>query len=340
MARRFIWLCLIVFLTNITHAESLINMLPGVYQNELQQVKSPDGRSVAILFQKESRGLGLPPEPPKVSERWARLKLTENGRTIYDSGDENLNIYQRSPFALDVMWSPDSNHLAYRHITSLRIIGLDGKACTPNVVPDDSVISSFRWIDKENLLVVSKGERYPLAMAEKPFHYNGYIDKSKDIRITRLNLTKGKTECYQQAVNDPTFLFHSIGFCVEEISPKADRVAFSDGVNLCIYDDTIGKLLAKVTIPQKQVPKSGSVASLASGEMRENAAQIEGVWWQTNDRLVIGIGLLGSPDKSFYTYDIPSKAMIDVTSVLLPVWMGSNDARNYKDADWYRAAIK
>ena len=93
----------------------------GTIDEELPQVKSPDGRSVAVLFHREKRGPARPPEPPKTLERWARLKVLRDGKTVYDSGYENLNIYEMSPgFALDVVWSPDSSRLAYRHITSLR----------------------------------------------------------------------------------------------------------------------------------------------------------------------------------------------------------------------------
>ena len=101
----------------------------GTIDEELGRVKSPDGRPVAVLSQRCKHGPGRPPEPPKPLERWARLKLLRDGKTVYDSGYESLHIYQMNPgFAFDVMWSPDSNHLAYRHIGSLRIIAPDGKA--------------------------------------------------------------------------------------------------------------------------------------------------------------------------------------------------------------------
>lgn len=251
-------------------------------------------------------------------------------------------------FALDLMWSPDSTRLAYRHITSLRIIGIDGKVTIYNMVPEDSVIASLCWIDNENILVVSKTECYPLDMYGKPYYYNGYIGKAKDIRITRLNLIKGYTECYQQEVSNPTFLFHSVGFYLDEISPKADRVAFSDGINFCIYDVTVGKILGKIKIPQKPAPKpdpttpgmENPTIRAAIEKMVSKPAQLEGVWWQTNDKLVIGLGLLSGYVKSFYTYDIPTKVLTDKTDVLLPIWNGNEKASNYGDSDWYRTVLK
>ena len=273
MKRKLIAVVLLVLLVTVVTVafhplrggENLFTLFfGGTIEEELGRVKSPDGRSVAILFHRYKHGPGGPPEPPKTLERWARLKISRDGKTIYDSGYENLNIYQMSAgFALDVMWSPDSSHLAYRHIASFRIVDSDGKATAYDVVPEKSVISSFRWIDNERLLVVSKKTGYPLAMHGKPYMYNGYIDQAEDIRITRLDLLKGKTERYTQALNDiqgdtkrheqavkpwnrkrldkPTFLFHAINFRMDEISPKADRVAFSDGANLYVYDDTAGK---------------------------------------------------------------------------------------------------
>lgn len=356
MMKRLIWLWLIFLLTDIARAGSLSEVLPGTYENELQQVRSPDGHSVAILFHKERHGIALPPEPAKTLERWARLKLTKNGKTIYDSGYENLNIYQMSPsFALDVMWSPDSSRLAYRHITSFRTIGPDGKATFHNIVPEHSAISSFRWIDNESLLVVSKKTEYPLDMSGKPYLYNGYTDQAKDIRITRLHLTKGKTERYQQAVSDPTFLFHSSGFCLDEISPKADRVAFSDGASLCVYDDTAGKVILQFKIPQKPTtpvlsPDADDSIKKVEMEMAARPDELDGIWWPTNDKLVVGLELLMRQEKrAFYTFDIPSQKLTDETMVLLPIWQDyyrkahknvGIDYFGWQDPDWYRSALK
>ena len=87
----------------------------GTIDEELGQIKSPDGRSITILSHRYKHAPGRPPEPPKTLERWGRLKILRDGKTIYDSGHENLNIYQMSAgFALDAMWSPDSRHLDAR----------------------------------------------------------------------------------------------------------------------------------------------------------------------------------------------------------------------------------
>lgn len=340
-------LAAIILLVGGAQAGSLSELLPGTHQDELKQIKSPDGDSTAILYHKERHGLGLPPEPPKTLDRWARLKVIKDGKTVYDSGAERLNNYQMSAgFALDVMWSPDSSYLAYRHITALRVIRRDGKVIGQPLVPQDSAIASFAWIDGTSLLLVAKKTRYPLDMSGKPYLFNGYTDQARDIRIMRLHLTNGVTTLFQQVVNDPTFLFHSVSFFLDEISPKADRVAFSDGANLCVYDSKAGKLITTIKIPQKPPPKPNlppdypPEARKAVTELSAEPAQLEGVWWQDNDRLVIGVGLLGFPAKSFYTYNIPSNAMTDVTSVLLPKWEGDDKTRNYQNSEWYRPAIK
>ncbi len=336
-------------------AALLAAMFGGTVEQELAHVKSPDGRSVAVLSHKQASAPGGPPEPPKTLERWARLQILRGGKSVYDSGYENLNVYQMSPgFALDAVWSPDSKHLAYRHIASLRVVGPDGQAKVCSVGPEDSVISSFRWIDNDDLLIVSKKTRYPLDMHGTPYMYNGYIDQATDIRISRCNLTKGRAERYEQAVDKPTFLFHAVAFHLDEISPNANRVAFSDGANLCVYDDALGKVVAQIKVPQKPTsppdststpPPAGSSEAMRADIKRQLAsrpAQLEGVWWQTNDTLVMGVGLLGSPDekKAFYTYDIPSKTLTDRSNVLLPVWLGGLKTRDYQDADWFRPAMK
>jgi hypothetical protein len=310
------------------------------WQEELTSTKSPDGQCVATLFHKERDFLPLPgPEPPPILKRWARLKVAVEHKTIYDSGYENLNIYQYTPgFALDLLWSPNSANLAYRHISSLRVVGRGGKIINLENEPEDYLISSFKWIDDANLLVVSKKTKYGLGMDSKPNNYPGYKENAKNIRIMRWNIEKGATEQYQQNLSNPTFLFHAVNFHMDEISPNAGRVAFSDGSNLCIYDDAARKVIVKVGIPQKPPLKSSLVAHYSPAtpdsvkEATLEPAQLEGVWWQTNDKLVVGVGLLGF---SFYTYDIPSNSLIDVTSILLPKWDGG-----YMDADWYKAAIK
>ena len=52
------------------------------------------------------------------------------------------------------------------------------------------------------------------------------------------------------------------------------------------------------------------------------------------------MGLLGGPVKSFYTFDIATKTILDKTDALLPAWDGNEKAMNYQDSDWYRSALK
>ena len=340
-------LLLVVGFTSV-HAGSLAELLPGTTQQQAAKITSPDGRNVAILTLKEKHGLGLPPEPPKTSARWVRLKVVRGIKTIYDSSDEDLNIYQSGPFASDLMWSTDSAHLAYRYITTLRIIDLDGKAANCSGAPENSVIASFRWIDNENLLVVSKKGTYPLNLHGKPYHYNGYTDEARDVWIGGLNVAHGFSKYYQQAVSDPTFLFHSVGFCLDEISPEANRVAFSDGTNLCVYDVMAGKLTVQIKIPQKPAPRldpnapgmEDPLTRKVTEEMASRPAQLEGVWWPTNDKLVLGVGLLGGPTESFYAYDLSEGTLTEKTESLLPLWQGSHKAMNYQDPEWYRSILK
>ena len=348
--RNLMILCACILVAGSVFAGSLSDLFPGTHADELKQVMSPDSRSVAILIHKEKRGLPmLGPEPPKTLARWASLKWIKDGKTVYDSGDEPLNIYQMSPsLALDLAWSPDSQRLAYRYITGIRIIGAGGKVVTHNMADPGFVTASFRWMDNENLIVVSKKEQYPLDMSGKPDCYQGYIDQAKEIWIGKLNVATGYTECYRQTVSDPTFLFHAVGFQLDEISGLSDRVAFSDGANLCIYDVMAGKMLVKIELPQKPAPKpdlsgpdmDGPTIRAVIEEMAARPAQLEGIWWPTNDQLVLGMGLLGRPVKSFYTFDIATKTISDKTDTFLPSWDGNEKAMNYQDPDWYRSVLK
>ena len=123
---------------------------------------------------------------------------------------------------------------------------------------------------REGALVVVKEIDEPLDMFGYPQHYHGYSAKAKSIRIVKVNLDGGVSERFTQSVTKPTFMFHSIGFENQEISPYSDRVAFGDGAVVCVYDDVVGKVIAKAPI----------------------TGPLEGVWWETNDKLVLGLGLL------------------------------------------------
>jgi hypothetical protein len=151
---------------------------------------------------------------------------------------------------------------------------------------------------------------------------------------------------------------------VDEISPNSDRVAFSDGLHICVYDDTAGKLIAQVTIPQEPVPpytpsdevkwaiKEGhtDMADIfKNGEMEWNArpAGLEGIWWQTNNRLVAALVVHRRGDRmAFYTFDLPSRKLTDVTNALLPLWeapLSSPDdfyPYGWARPNWYREGLK
>lgn len=286
------------------------------------------------------------PEPAKTKGKWIRLTVSVDGKQVYDSGFEDVGVFQSLPFAVDLLWAPDSGHVAYRLITAFRIVNRAGKHQTFDIIKDNSLISSFQWTGNKELLVVSKKVDDPLDMYGYPQHYHGYSTKAKNIRVLRVNLDSGITERFIGDVKDPTFMFRSIGFINQEISPTSNRVAFSDGTNLCVYDDMAGKLIRRVKIPQKSAPKPDLPpdyppdAAKAVAALSSEPAQLEGIWWQTNDKLVAGVGLLGFPAKSFYTYVVSTNTMADVTGNLLPVWTGSDRAGNYQDSDWYRSVIK
>ena len=107
-------------------------------------------------------------------------------------------------------------------------------------------------------------------------------------------------------------MFRSIGFLNQEVCPTGNRVAFSSGRAICVYDDAVGKVIATA-------PVDGS---------------IEGTWWDTHDKLVVGIGLL-SGEKRFSTFDVKTEKVEDASSAYLPMW----DGTWYRE-DWFRAGQK
>jgi len=245
----------------------------------------------------------------------------------------------------------------------LRTIGADGKATSYRLIPEDAIVSSFRWIDNESLLVVSKKGGYRLDMYGRPYRYPGYTEQAKDTRISRLHLTKGQMELYSQAVNNPTFLFHALKFGLEEISPRSDRVAFSDGVRIRVYDDAAGKVIAEGKIPQAppNVPaesplaeayrqggdtKSAAEAMRLEREWAARPSQLFGIWWHTNSRLVLRV-VPPNGEPTFYTFDIPSQKIADVSKALQPLWrVPSNSPADggyrdgWSDPNWYRVGLK
>lgn len=279
--------------------------------SELARVRSPDGEACVIVATKEKRGIPLPgPEPPKTLAKWARFSVEVKGKKVHDTGDQDVGVYQSLPFALDVAWAPDSAHVAYRLLTTLRIVGRDGTVHQAGVVCTNSLISSFKWISNEELLVVVKEVDEPLDMFGYPQHYHGYLAKAKRIKIVRVSLDGRVSERFTQPVNEPTFMFHSIGFHNQEISPYSDRVVFSNGAAVCVYDDTAGKVVAKAEI----------------------TASVEGTWWQTSDKIILGLGLLSSSDRRFASFEVVDNKVRDITATLLPLWEGQ-----WVSADWFRA---
>ena len=332
------------------------DFLPGTYTDKRPPVQSPDGHREARLTYTEQRGFALPPEPAETKSRSTRLQVFKDGKRYYDSGDEPLHVYQNDPgFALDLAWSPDSSRLACRHITSLRIIGDDGQVLARFTPSGKSVVSSFRWIDNANLLVVAKETGMPLDMREEPQWFQGYIEQAKKIHVFRWNLAAGPpADLFQQDLRDPPFIFHAVEFGVEEISPRADRVAFSDGADLCVYDVAANAVIARHTIPQKPKtpvidPGADELTQQVARKMAAMPDQLDGIWWPSNDKLLVAVALLSGPqNRAFYTLGIPAQEWTDQTASLLPVWenfyrsspeYAGLDWFGWKDTNWYRSAL-
>lgn len=257
---------------------------------------------------KNKTGIPLPgPEPPPIQARWIKLTILNDNRVTYNTGFEEIGIYQ-SNFAFDLLWNYDSSLCVYRMQNQLRIIAKNGKTKTFGIIRDNVRISSFKWINNRELLVVSKGL------------YNrnesNLQARSTYVKVSRLNLYSGVTERFKQKVKNPQFMFRSIGFMNSEISPYSSSLAFSDGSNINIYDDDQQKIIAKAHI-------NGS---------------IEGIWWLNNNTVIIGQGLLSSPTMKFYAFNVKKSTVNDISSILLPIWSGNYGS--YSDDNWFRNAIK
>jgi len=274
------------------------------------QVDSPDRQAFIKVSSKERRGLYLiGPEPPETKAQWARFVVDVLGRKVHDTGFRDIGRYQSIPFAFDVAWSPDSAHVAYRSITTLSIVSRDGQVRQAAIVCTNSLISSFKWVSTKEILAVVKEINYPLDLHGYPQQYDGYIAKARGLKIVSVSLDGTVSERFTQRVNKPTFMFHSIGFENQEISPYSNRVAFSDGSGLCVYDDGAAKVLATVPV----------------------TGEIEGSWWESKDTIIIGIGLL-SGRRDFLRYDLADGSVQNCTATLLPQWDGM-----WRRVDWFRA---
>lgn len=260
--------------------------------SEVARATSPNGKAVAVILERETPGLPRISEPPKSAGRWAKLSIS---RGSFSTDFEVLNIYDHASFATDLAWSPDSEHLAYRRVNQFRVFGPDNKPIAYNVVTGNSLIASFRWIDTNSLLVVTKTINDPLDLYGKPDTFHGYLARSRAIRIIRINLAGLITERYTLQfpkpehvdvvdMYGPTFIFRSAGFLMDEISPSATKVAFGDGTNLCVFDDRTGKVIVQKPL----------------------ANQIEGVWWLNDDIVLLGLDLLSSNQMKFVTFSTSS----------------------------------
>jgi hypothetical protein len=282
---------------------------------DLISVKSPDGRAIArvvVKEQTEPRIIG--PKPSAIKAKKVRLIISFDGKKTYDSGLKDVSIEQSLPFAVDLAWSPDSNSIAYRLVTTFQITNKEGKSRSIDVIHDNSLISSFKWTSNKELLIVTKKiDEEPLDTYGLPL-YDGYIVNAENIRIVKLNVDSGLTERFSQDIKTRPFIFHSIRFLNQEISPYSNRVVFSHGNMICVYDDSAGKII-------KAVPIEGSV---------------EGTWWDTNDKIIVGIGLLSNPERHFMIFDVLSGSIENKTSQFLEKWKGQLGSDPWSNPDWFR----
>jgi hypothetical protein len=71
----------------VPQADSILDLLPGFHWRELGRIESPDGHRIAVVTHRELLGFGGSPEPPPARGRWARLKVSHNGRTVYNAAN-------------------------------------------------------------------------------------------------------------------------------------------------------------------------------------------------------------------------------------------------------------
>jgi hypothetical protein len=146
-----------------------------------------------------------------------------------------------------------------------------------------------------------------------PVEYHGYSAESTDVKVTRVHLDSGVSERFNTSVDHPTFMFRSVGFKNQEISPYSSRVAFSDGVSINVYDDSEQKVIARAPV----------------------TGPIEGTWWQDDHTVILGLGLLSEEETRFAIFDVEDSTVTDATERLLPLWDGS-----WSKADWFKMPKK
>lgn len=268
---------------------------------------SPDGRACAVVTDRRTYGLPLPgPEPPPQKRGWVRCVVSANGKVTYDSGYEDSETHLGTG-ALDVVWSPTSAFVAYRLSRDFRIVSRTGSARAYDVIQGSCTeITSFKWVGDDELLVVCKGRFSATG------HFYNYLAQAREIRIVRVQLAGKVVDRYRQNLDYPTVLFHGVGFLMDEISPYSNRVASSDGHGLCVYDDAVGRIIAKVRL---QGP-------------------VEGIWWATDDDIVVGLGVL-SGERRFAVHHVRSGRTEDWTALL------STCSRDmFERPDWFRPVLK
>ena len=278
---------------------------------EWTRLDSPDRQASITVSSKERCGLYLiGPEPPRTIGKWARFVVEVRGRKVHDTGFRDIGRYQQIPHAFDVAWSPDSTHVAYRSISTLSIISRDGAVRQAAIVCTNALISSFKWVSAKEILAIVKEINDPLDLHGDVPAYHGFLAKAKEVKIMRVCLDGTVSERFTQRVNEPTFMFHSIGFENQEISPYSSQVAFGDGSRLCIYDDDAARVLVRVPI----------------------SGPLEGTWWESQDTVIVGTGLL-SGRSGFFRVKLADGKVQDCTATLLPHWDGM-----WGMHDWFRAA--
>jgi hypothetical protein len=255
-------------------------------------IVSPDGTSEASVGYRERRGPWIPGriELPKVQSRKDAFEVRRDGRIVFRTQPVELARGDRTcDDALDVVWSPDSTQLAYRRNNDLHIIDLTSKTMRALPLADDLfLITSFRWLDQSNLLVMLKESLGGLGFS-----------KAHSVRIVGVNIkTSGYEVLLDHPVDKPVLLFRSPLSRIEEISPYSERVAFSDGHHLKIFDANSMGFVADVALP----------------------GSIDGIWWHDEDRLLVGSGLL-TRDYRFFTITVSDEITEEVTDQLVPVWM-------------------
>ncbi len=272
------------------------------------KVVANEGKNIARIDIYVRTAMPLPGHPPPTTAQKDRLTVNIDNKQVYDSSWVELGLYQDSD-AFDLVWSPNMKILASRRLNILTFINKDRIMRTLNTQHGNSLLSSYKWLDNDNLILVTKKLDSPLNMYGYPVHYHSFIDNATQISIYTYNLSKHKLKLrYKQDLKEVTFLFNSIHFFCDEISPFSAKVIFNDGKNIKVYDDKLHKIIA-------QTKATGS---------------LEGIWWIDKDKVLLGFGLL-SGEKRFSLFDAKIGKIKDVSKEYLAKWQGS-----YSTKEWFK----